>query len=122
MRVGRGGALQVSWVMSEILCIKWSRSMQAICHWSFVSWSVFSVFVSSFMWSAFSSKYFVLNFSMLAWGMGLSIRGGLSVIVGISRASNVFGGICSVTGEWSELRLWAVSVVDVYSALLGVLI
>ena len=110
------------WVMSEILCTRWSNLVQDVCHWSVVIWSFLSVFVSSFIWSAFSSKKFVLNFSMLICGMGLSILMGLSVIGGIHRASSVFGGICSVTGEWSELRLWALFVVDVYKALLGVLI
>ena len=80
------------------------------------------MFVSSFIWSAFSSKNFVLKFSMLACGMGLSILGGLSVIGDITRASSVFGGICSITGEWSELRLWSLFIVDVYRALLCVLI
>ena len=37
------------------------------------------------------------------------------------RASSVFGGMFSVTGEWSELRLWSLSVVEVYRVLLGVL-
>ena len=79
------------------------------------------MFVSSFIWSAFSSKKIILNFSILSCGMGLSILGSLSDIGGTQRAISVFGGICSDTGEWSELRLWALFVVDVYRALLGVL-
>ena len=78
--------------------------------------------ISSFSCSAFSSKNFVLKFSIFASGMGFNILGGLSVIVGRQRAISVLFGICSVTGEWSELRLWALFVVDVYKALLGVFI
>ena len=79
------------------------------------------MFESSFRWSAFSSKNYVLKFSIFICGIGFNILGGLSVIVGIHRASSVLVGICSVTGEWSELRLWSLFVVDVYKALLGVL-
>ena len=79
------------------------------------------MFVSSFIWSAFSSKNFILNLSIFICGIGFNILGGLSSIGGMQRASSVFGGICSVTGEWSELRLWALFVVDVYRVLLGVL-
>ena len=68
-------------------------------HCSFVICSLFSVCVSSFIWSAFSSKNFVLNLSIFICGIGFKIRGGLSVAIGISRASSVFGGTCSVTGE-----------------------
>ena len=53
--------------------------------------------------------------------MGFKILGGLTVVGGRQRASGVFGGMCSVTGEWSELRLWSLFVVDVYRLLLGVL-
>ena len=80
------------------------------------------MFVSSFIWSAFSSKNFVLKFSIFACGIGFNILRGLSVIAGIHRAISVFFGICSVTGEWSELRLWSLFVVDVYKVLLGVFI
>jgi hypothetical protein len=79
------------------------------------------VFVSSFKWSAFSSKSFVLKFLIFVCGIGFNILGGLFVIVGMQQASSVLVGICSVTDEWSELRLWSIFVVDVYSALLGVL-
>ena len=79
------------------------------------------MFVNSFIWSVFSSKNSVLNWSMFACGIGFNILGGLSSVgVGL-RAINVFGGICSVTGEWSELRLWSLFVVEVYKVLLGVL-
>ena len=77
--------------------------------------------MSSFIWSAFSTKNYVLHFSMFTCGIGFNILGGLSVVGGIQRASSVFGGICSVTGEWSELRLWSLFVIEVYRALLGVL-
>ena len=37
--------------------------------------------------------------------MGFSILGGL-IVVGVGfRAISVFGGMCKVTGEWSEFRL-----------------
>ena len=81
--------------------------------------SLLSVFVSSFIWSAFSSKIFVLKFSIFACGIGFKMLGGLSVIVGIYRAITYIG-ICNVTGEWSELRLWSLFVVDVYKVLLVV--
>ena len=121
VRSGRGGALHVSWILSDIFCIKWSNFVHVVCHCSFVSWSCVRVFVSSFNCSAFSSKNSVLNFSIFACGMGFKVLGGLSVVGGRHRASSVFGGMCSVTGEWSELRLWALFVVDVYRVLLGVL-
>ena len=59
-------------------------------------------------------------FDICLWD-GVSSLGGLFVVGGVHRASSVFGGICSITGEWSELRLWSLFVVDVYRALLGVL-
>ena len=61
--------------------------------------------VSSFIWSAFSSKNSVLNFSIFVCGMGFSILVGLFIVGGVHRAINVFGGICRVTGEWSEFKL-----------------
>ena len=91
------------------------------CHWAFVGWLLPTMFVSSVSWSAFSTKNSVLKFSIFSCGIGFNILGGLSVIAGIHMASNVLVGICSVTGEWSELRLWSLFVVDVYRALLGVL-
>jgi hypothetical protein len=78
--------------------------------------------VSSFIWSAFSSKNYVLNFPIFVCGIGFNIIGGLSIVGGIQRASSVFGGMWSVIGEWYELRLWALLVVDVYRLLFGVLI
>ena len=119
MRVGIGGALHVSCILSEIFCIIWSSCVQDDCHWSFVSWLFLNVFVSSLIWSAFSSKNYVLNFSIFVCGIGFNILVGLSAIGGILRASSVFGGMCSVTGEWSELRLWSLFVVDVYKVWLG---
>ena len=76
--------------------------------------------MSSFICSAFSSKYSILNFSMFSCGMGFRILVVLFVI-GMGLASKVFGGMYNVTGEWSELRLWSLSVVDMYKVLSGVL-
>ena len=121
VRSGRGGALHVFWIFSEMFCIRWSNIVHVVNHCSLVSWFCFRMFVSSFCCVAFSSKNYVLNFSMFVWGMGFRSLGGLSVVGGRHRASSVFGGMCSVTGEWSELRLWALFVVDVYTVLLGVL-
>jgi hypothetical protein len=121
VRSGRGGALHVSCILSEIFCIRWSNIVHVVSHCSLDSWFCFNVFVSSFNCGAFSSKNSVLNFSIFVRGMGFRILGGLSVVGGSHRASSVFGGMCSVTGEWSELRLWALFVVDVYRVLLGVL-
>ena len=95
--------------------------MQDVCHCSFIIWLLFNVFVSSFIWNAFSSKKFVLNISIFACGMEFSSLGGFSVVGGIQRASSVFGSIYSVTGEWYEFRLWSLFVVDEYRALLVVL-
>lgn len=39
----------------------------------------------------------------------------------VGLAISVFGGIRSVTGEWSEFKVWLLFVVDVYKWLLGVL-
>lgn len=76
--------------------------------------------MSSFICNAFSSMNSILNFSMFSCGMGFIILVVLFVI-GMGRANKVFVGICNITGEWSELRLWSVSVVDVYSVLFDVL-
>ena len=121
MRSGRGGALHVSWILSEIFCIIWSNIVHVVSHCSLVSWFCLKMFVSSFSCGAFSSKNSVLKFSIFVCGMGFRILGGLSVVGGRLLASSVFGGMCSVTGEWSELRLWALFVVDVYKVLWGVL-
>ena len=61
--------------------------------------------VSSFICSAFSSKNYVLKISIFSCGMGFRILGGLSIFGVKLRASRVFGGMCRVTGEWSEFRL-----------------
>ena len=95
--------------------------MHVVSHCSLVSWLCFKMFGSSFNCGAFSSNNFVLNFSIFVCGIGFRILGGLSIFGGGHRASSVFGGMCSVTGEWSELRLWVLFVVDVYKMLLGVL-
>ena len=86
----------------------------------FVKWSFDNILVSSFIWSAFSSKYSVLNFLIFVWGIGFRIRGGLIVVGGGLRAIRVFGGMCNVTGEWSEFRLWSLFMDDVYREWLGV--
>ena len=62
----------------------------------------------------FLRRIIVLKVSIFSCGMGFNIVG-----VGV-RANSMFGGMCRVTGEWSEFRLWSLFMVDVYSALLGV--
>jgi hypothetical protein len=94
--------------------------VQDVCHWLSVRCSFVSIEVSSFIWREFSSKNSILSFSMLSCGMGFRILGGLFVLSCVGRAKSVLGGICSVTGEWSEFRLYSWFVVDVYSVLLGV--
>ena len=42
---------------------------------------------------------------MLSCVMGFDILGGLFIFGCVGRAKSVLDGICSVTGEWSELRL-----------------
>ena len=121
MRSGRGGALHVSWILSEMFCIIWSNIVHVVSHCSLVSWFWLKVIVSSFSCGAFSSKNSVLNFSIFVCGMGFRILRGLSVVGGNILASSVFGGMCSVIGEWSELRLWELFVVDVYKVLWCVL-
>ena len=74
----------------------------------------------SLIWRAFSSKNYVLNFSMFASGMGFRILVVCFFGIGMGRATSMFGGMCRGTGEWSELRLWSLSVVDVYRLLFGV--
>ena len=120
--VGRGGALHVSCIFSEIFCINCSNFVHVVCHWLFVSWLFRSVLVISFIWSVFSSKNSIWKFSMFSCGMGFKILSALLVVGGVWRASRMFGGMCSVTGEWSEFRLCSLFVVDVYRELLGVLI
>jgi hypothetical protein len=115
-----GGALHVFWILSEITYISWSSSVQAVCHWLSVSWLFLNMLLSSFIFSAFSSKNYVLKVLIFLCGMGFNILGGLSIVGVILRASSVLGGMCRVTGEWSEFKLWSLFVVDVYSALLGV--
>ena len=57
---------------------------------------------------------------MFSCGIGFSILFVLFVVGGVGRASRVFGGMCRVTGEWSEFRLWSLFMVDVYRVLSGV--
>ena len=99
VRFGMGNALHVSWIFSEIFCISRSNFVQVSFHCSSVIWLFASVFVSSLIWSEFSSKNSVLNFSIFSCGMGFRILVGLSVIVGMYRAISVFCGMCSDTGE-----------------------
>ena len=94
--------------------MRWSKFEHDVCHWSRVICSFIRVVVSSLILSVFSSKNFVLNFSILCGGIGFRILGGILFCGGVGRAINIFGGICSVTGEWSEFRLWSLFVVDVY--------
>ena len=75
--------------------------------------------MSSFICGAFSSMYSILNFSMFSCGMGFSILV-VVFVIGMGLANKVFVGICSITGEWSKLRLWSLSIVDVYRVLFGV--
>ena len=82
MRSGRGGALHVSWILSEFFCIRWSNIRHVVCHCSLVSWFFIKVFVSSFNSGAFSSKNYVLNLSIFVYGMGFKILGGLAVVGG----------------------------------------
>ena len=79
--------------------------MQDVCHWLSVRCSFINIKVSSSIWREFSSNNIILNFSMLSCGMGFRILGGLFIFGCVGRAKSVLGGICSVTGEWSEFRL-----------------
>lgn len=45
--------------------------------------------------------------------MGLRILFDLIVVGGVWCARRVFGGMCKVTRNWSELRLWSLFVLDV---------
>lgn len=57
---------------------------------------------------------------MFSCGIGFRILGGVGVGgIGVPDIS-VFGGMWSVVGEWSELRLWYVSVVEEKSVVSGV--
>ena len=103
--LGGGGALQVYWIFADIFFIRLSSVIHNVCHWLSVSWSFISVLVILFIWSAFSSKNFVLKISMFACGMGFSILGVLFVVGGMQRAIKMLGGMCRVTGEWSKFRL-----------------
>ena len=86
---GRGGALQVSWVLSDICCIRWSSLMQDISHWLSDKCSFVSIVVSSFICREFSSKNTILSFSMFSCGMGFRILGCLFIFGCVGRASNV---------------------------------
>ena len=59
---------------------------------------------------------------MFSSGIGFRILMVLFCVRGSWRANRVFGGICSVTGAWSEFRLWLLSVVEVYKSELGAFI
>ena len=83
----------------NFFCIRWSNIVHVVCHCSLVSWVLIKVLVSSFNSGAFSSKNYVLNRSIFFSGMGFRILGGFTVVGGRPRASNVFGGMCNVTGE-----------------------
>ena len=56
---------------------------------------------------------------MFSWGIGFQILFVLFVVSGVCRASRMFAGMCRVTGEWSEFRLWSLFVLDVYRVLFG---
>ena len=59
---------------------------------------------------------------MFSCGVGFRILNVLLVVGVVWRANRLLGGMCRVTGEWSEFRLCSLFVVDVYRALFGVLI
>ena len=67
VRGGKGGALQVSWVFSDICCIKWSNFVQDACHRLSVKCSFINIVVSSFIWREFSSKNNILACSREWW-------------------------------------------------------
>ena len=73
--------------------------LQDVCHWVSVSCVFVNIVVRSFIWGAFSSKNYVLNLSIFAFGMGFNSLNGFIVGGGVGRARSVFGGICRVTGE-----------------------
>ena len=58
---------------------------------------------------------------MFSCGIGFKILVVLFVVRGVWRASRVFGGMCRVTGEWSEFKLWSLLILDVYRLLSSVL-
>ena len=98
----------------DISCVRMSSVIQASCHCSLVRLLVFTnVAVKFSMMSEFFSKKVVWNFSMLSFGIGLSILMVLLGGGGCVRLISLLLGMCKVTGKWSELRLLVVSVVEV---------
>ena len=91
---------------SRIFFSSCSIFVHNVRHWLLVNCSFVSILVSSFIWSAFSSKNFVLNFLMFSCGIGFRIFFCLFVVGGGWWASRAFGGC----------------MMDVYKALLGILI
>ena len=51
---------------------------------------------------------------MFSCGRGFKILVVLFVVGGVWRANRVFVGMCRITGEWSEFRLWSLFVMDEY--------
>ena len=97
--MGMGGALQVSRIVVVILSVRVVSELQASCHCSDVRWLCSKRIMSSSMWIKLFSKNLMWNLSMLAMGMGLSILGGGSDVVGGGLAMSVFGGIFSWMGR-----------------------
>ena len=63
-----------------------------------------------------------MNLSIFSCGIGFRILVVLFVVRGGWRASRVFGGMWSVTGEWYEFKLWSLLILDVYRVLSSVFI
>ena len=59
---------------------------------------------------------------MFSSGIGFRILMVLFCVRGSWWANKVFGGMCNVTGAWSEFRLWLLYVVEVYISKLGAFI
>ena len=84
VRFGRGSAVQVFSIVSEILCVMSSNFVHVSNHWSGLRcWLVSRRVVSALICVEFSSKNDILNFSRFSSGIGLSIRvDGMVVRVG----------------------------------------
>ena len=100
VRLGRGYALYVKLMVSEIRSVMWSKVLHTFCHCSKLRCLLFcSVCVRSSMIIECFEKKVRLNLSRFSCGMGLSSRVLELVCLVIGRDNMVFGGRFRVIGK-----------------------
>lgn len=102
--------------------VLWYKEKDIACHYSSVSWLLDCknvVMLSSYI--EFSSKNFVLKFSIFSIGIGFNIQRDLFCIGSGDLASKWLCKRYRHIGKWSVLKSRLIFVAELYSLLLGVL-